>query len=283
MKKKWLAAVVAAGALLAGCGIAHPWPTVEPVSDSHVVLMVGDSLLGNTDYSLPAVMAQRGFDHVTIIDAHQNGTGPIGPVGPDADALDWMNRNLDANPDVDTVVIEYGGACATCDGVQGPLYGSDQFFRTWVDNAIAMIEAAQARGLNVMYTVSPKGIVSGSTIASGSEYRVDTADMLAYLDRIRMTPATGNPIVDWWEPVIDLNGNAQESLFYDGAWHKVRTDDMVHLDVDGSIRTATWTAKALGEMWSSTPQPPVQADRAPRAPGLVQAGDPVTLGGGLTP
>lgn len=282
--RKFFAAAVAAVALLAGCGVARPWPTVGTSTDEHVVLMVGDSLLGNTDYSLPSVLTQRGFDHVTVIDAHQNGTGLIGPVGPDSSALAWMDAQLDANPDVDTVVIEYGGACAYCDGTAGPLYASDEFFSTWVANALAMINDAKDRGLAVMWAVSPAGIVGGTTVASGAQYQVDTAGRLAFLDRVAMAPATGNENVDWWEPVIDVNGNAQQNLFYDGAWHQIRTDDYVHLAVDGSIRTATWTAKALGEMWASAPpSPEVHADLAPRAPGLVQAGDPVVLGGDGTP
>jgi hypothetical protein len=54
----------------------------------------------------------------------------------------------------------------------------------------------------------------------------------------------------------------------------IRTDDLVHFTLDGSTRASTWTAKGLGDLWATLPRPDVTIQSAP---GLVEAGDPVTL------
>jgi hypothetical protein len=104
------------------------------------------------------------------------------------------------------------------------------------------------------------------------------AQGLSLLDRAFFC-ARADGCIDWWEPLVDVNGAYQTFLFYDAAWHKVRNDDLVHLELDGSIRTATWTAAALGTSWSDER---ANALAAPNdlPPGLIQAGDPVTLGSG---
>lgn len=284
--KKVLLLVLAALAL-AGCGIGNPWPGVTPTATHHTVLAVGDSLMGQNDFSLSNVLHNRGFTDVTVVDAHINGIGLIGGVpytAPDGtvtwydDALAWLNHNLDTYPDADTVLIEFGGACGFCDGTRGPLIGSDEFYSQWSNNAIALIDAAQARGKTVIYTVSPPFAGSGDTIASGSPFHADAASLLSFLDAVVISPHTGNPYADWWKALADTPDNKYEPfLLYDGAIHNVRTNDGVHIALDGSIRTATWTASTLGRVWAAAPAG-VQGFATPRAPGLVQAGDPVQLG-----
>jgi hypothetical protein len=39
-------------------------------------------------------------------------------------------------------------------------------------------------------------------------------------------------------------------LWYDGRSHVVRYDDGVHIMPDGSVRTATWTIRALQDAWA---------------------------------
>ena len=73
----------------------------------HHVLLVGDSLMGNTAPQLPEPVSDAGWD-ATFIDAHQNGTGVLGPVGDQPDALSYVKAQIAAHPEVDTVVIECG-------------------------------------------------------------------------------------------------------------------------------------------------------------------------------
>jgi hypothetical protein len=56
--------------------------------------------------------------------------------------------------------------------------------------------------------------------------------------------------------------------------HQIRTDDLVHFTLDSSTRASTWTAKGLGDLWATLPRRDVSIQSAP---GLVEAGDPVTL------
>jgi hypothetical protein len=273
---------------LAACGVAHPWPSQTPRSEPHVVLMVGDSYLGQTDATMVESLGREGFAATTIVDAHINGSGLVSPVPHTLgdgritwydSALDWTAYQLDAHPEVDTVVIEYGGACWDCDqSVSGSLvYGSDEFYDAWRARAHELIDYVRSRGKLVLWTISPKSGTSGDKIASGSRYTADIAERLSIMDRMELCPAADG-CVDWWTPLVDLQDRYQAFLAYDGAWHKVRFDDLVHLVRDGSLRTSTWTVSALGTLWAAREAPgDVEAFGTPAGPQLIEGGDPVVL------
>jgi hypothetical protein len=288
MKAGWKWVVVAAlGALLlASCGFGRPWPvgpeTVATSREHHVVLGVGDSILGQANWWLPQRMTQRGMD-VTYIDAHVNGSGPLDPVfGPDGTRYDstlaWMNSKLDEFPEIDTVIIEYGGACSTCD-IWAPwsvAYGSQAFYDKWVTNAKAMIDAAKARGKLVFYAITPPFGNSGQTIASGSMLKKDVAWLLSMYDEAVLAPYTGNPAIHWWDALSDENDAYQTVLRYDGSEHTVRYPDLVHIADDGSKRATVWTTNTLDLVWSQQPKPFAAAPSDGQSD-LIEAGDPVEI------
>jgi hypothetical protein len=265
-------AMAALFAVLAGCGIGNPWPNVTPTREHRTVLMIGDSLVGQNDYSLLNVMTQRGFD-VTIIDAHQNGAGLLGPVGDHASALDWVKEQVNLHPDADTVVVEYAGACGVCGTETFPKLGEGNFYDLWVTQAHAIIDYLHSEGKLVVWTVSPPIGVDSPTAASGSQVGVNVSYVLSLLDRVLLAPVSDG-MTDWWTALADTDGKFQTRLFYDGAIHTVRSDDLLHLTVDGSIRTATWTARALETTWADHPLPELHI-QSQHQPGLIQSGDPV--------
>jgi hypothetical protein len=294
-RRRVTALVFGACALFGGCGIGNPWPA-EPATPTagaahHELLMIGDSLLGQTDSQLVDVLSTRRLD-VTVIDAHVNGTGLIGPIpftSADGlvttypDALAWVRHQIEAHPDVDTVVVEYGGACATC-GLWVPgsvAYGSDDFYARWVANAERIIDYLHDAGKLVLWTTSPQSGASGETIASGSAYKIDVARWLSFLDARVIAPRAGTPSPDWWTALNDVAGNFQRFLWYDGAVHEVRWVDLVHLEADGAVRTAMWTVAALDAAWAALPS---SAEAGDGSSELLAAGDPVVLGPpGATP
>jgi hypothetical protein len=68
-----------------------------------------------------------------------NGTGVIGVVGDAPNSLTYVKEQIAALPEVDTAVIQWGGACATC-GTTDPAYGTLEFFAAWRAGAHAIIE-----------------------------------------------------------------------------------------------------------------------------------------------
>jgi hypothetical protein len=273
--------------LATACGVAHPWPYQTSRSEPHVVLMVGDSYLGQTDATMVESLERNGFAATTVIDAHLNGSGLLGSISyyaPDGSvqqyesALAWLTMNLDAHPEVDTVVIEYGGACGICNKwlPTSYAYGSPEFFAAWRAAAHEMIDHVHSRGKLVVWAISPKSGASGDAIASGNLYKHDVAVQLSNIDRDEFC-AAADGCADWWTPLVDVLDSYQTWLEYDGAWHKVRFDDLVHLVHDGSVRTSSWTVSALGTLWSTHETPRVEALGAPTPTQLIEAGDPVVL------
>lgn len=271
--------------LATACGVAHPWPSQTPRPESHVVLMVGDSYLGQTDATMVESLERNGFTATTVIDAHINGAGLVSPVvHVDAvgatttyeSALDWVKHNLEAHPEVDTVVMEYGGACWDCNLwlADSLVYGSPEFFAAWSAAAHEVIDYVHSQGKLIVWTISPRPGASGDDIASGSMYRVDTSIEMSGQDRDEFCPAADG-CADWWTPLVDVLDDYQTWLNYDGGWHPVRYDDLVHLRYDGSVRTSTWTVSALGQLWSTHETPTVEALGAPAPTQLIEAGDPV--------
>jgi hypothetical protein len=267
-------AVLLAGlAVAAGCSVANPWPGAPPPQPHHTLLVVGDSLAGQADVTLPGVLTRAGLP-TTVIDAHVNGSGLIGPVGGAPSAFEWVRRQLAANPYIDTVLIEWAGACAVCGKPGEPVYGSPEFFAEWRANAHQIIDWLHTQDVTVVWVKSPPVGVDSATAASGSQIAVLTCLVLSRIAEQELAPAASRGVVDWFAAETDTASRYQTSLFYDGEMHQIRTDDLVHFTLDGSTRASTWTAKGLGDLWATLPQSEVSIQSAP---GLVEAGDPVTL------
>jgi len=219
----------------------------------HRVLLVGDSLMGNTVPQLEEPLADAGWD-VVLVDAHANGSGVLGPVGDAPDSLTYVEQQLERHPRVDTVVIEWAGACATC-GQTDPAYGSDAFYAAWRAGAHAIIDflhrTRTPRGarLHVLWVKSPPMPEAAGDCAT-YQLREAVARELASIDATELGPAAGPVTPDWYEALADTSMQYEESLSYGGGTHRVRADDLVHLTADGARRTARWTAAALAAVWT---------------------------------
>jgi len=222
-------------------------------SPRHHVLLVGDSLMGNTAPLIRDVVTAAGWD-VDLIDAHVNGTGVLGPVGDAPDALTYVREQLGRHPDVDTVVVEWAGACATC-GTTDPAYGSPEFFTAWRTNALAIIDALHSvrrhdgAPLDVAWVKSPP-MPGSATDTAQYQLRANVALVLSWLDEKELGPAAGPVAIDWFAALADTDKQYRESLIYDGTAHRVRADDRVHLTAEGAARTAHWTGVGLAQLWS---------------------------------
>jgi len=262
---------------LTSCDLGRPWPDPPPaLHGQHALLMIGDSLVGQTDTELPAAFDRAGLN-VDVIDAHVNASGLLGPVGDAPSALEWVQEQVAAHPEAGTVVVEWGGACGVaCDPTQPRYvaYGSPEFFAQWTANAHAVIDWLRAQGKLVVWAVTPP---FGVDLAGGttSQLRVDVAAQLAGLDRTDFAVRAGATTVDWSAALTNLLDQYRTDLVYDGATHTVRTADLVHLTLDGATRTAAWTVKPLADLWIAHPE--VATAGALGASRVEAAGDPVTL------
>ena len=272
-----LAALVALPLALTSCDVGRPWPGAAPSShDHHTVLMIGDSLVGQTDTELAAAFDRAGLD-VQVIDAHVNASGLLGPVGDAPTALDWVQEQVAAHPEAPTVVIEWGGACGVaCDPTKPGFvdYGSPEFFQQWTANAHEIIDWLRAQGKAVVWAVTPP---FGVDVAGGttSQLRVGVAAQLAHLDRTDFAVRAGGTVVDWSAALTNLLDQYRTDLFYDGAMHNVRSSDLVHLSLSGAVRTSAWTVTPLAQLWAANPGLATAGGLS--ASGVTRAGDPVTL------
>ena len=262
---------------LVACDLGRPWPPPPPALHSqHSLLMIGDSLVGQTDTELPTAFDRAGLN-VDVIDAHVNASGLLGPVGDAPSALAWVQEQVAAHPEAGTVMVEWGGACGVaCDPTQPTFvpYGSPDFYAQWTANAHAVIDWLRAQGKLVVWAVTPP---FGVDVAGGptSQLRVDVALNLAGLDRTDFALQAGGTNVDWSAALTNLLSQYCTALQYDGSLHTVRTPDLVHLTADGAIRTSVWTVKALADLWAANPG--VTSVGAGSASHVVEAGDPVTI------
>jgi hypothetical protein len=259
------ASVTAAGAQAAPAtdepgvplGVAPPVVGSAPTKP-HSILAVGDSDLAQGVFRLPEVLAQHGFA-ASVYDAHGSGWGLLDPLD-GMSALDVVDQQLAAHPDVDTVVIGFVGVCAVACGPGKLAYGSPQFYDAWDAAARALVTRARIRGLQVVWAVSPPPPPAPTADAPVEDWsslpmRHQVATTLlghgrAYGDQF------GIAVSDWSQALSDTNGRWQSQLSYDGAVHPVRLDDGVHLTEDGSLRTSAWTTATLVQLWS---QPQVES------------------------
>ena len=248
------------------------------------LLMIGDSLMGQHDFAFGDVLVDRGAD-ATVIDAHVNGSGLIGPVGDAESALAWVQETVAEYPSADTVVIQWAGACAVCgttiDGVVYPAIGDVEggFYDEWVHNAIEIIDWLHDQGKNVVWVVSPPMGLDSDTAASGSAIRVNACTILSMYDVAVLAPYASATRVDWTSALGDTNRKYASLLWYDSQFNEVRTGDKTHFTLEGATRAATWTAAALVDLFAQLPPPPDGPSASQLPVGLIEAGDPVTLDG----
>jgi len=212
---------------------------------------MGDSLMGGTTATLERVLKAHGFDAV-VYDGHVNASGLLDPMN-GFSAREYFELQLNAHPDVDTVVFEWLGVCVTC-SPDSLRYGSPDFYVAWMMTVADLVDDARRHGVTVVWAVPPPPPpdVTGSTLAedwSNQAMRVAVATQLA-ADVRNLPAALGIPITDWWQALSDTNGQWQYDLWYDGALHSMRLPDRVHLSDEGSIRASTWTAATLAQFFN---------------------------------
>ena len=279
MFKRPFVIVASFALLLAACqfGNAEPAARNAPPGTPHrTLLMVGDSLMGQHDAVFPQLLAGHGFD-VTVIDAHVNGTGLIGPVGDADSALAWVQDKVAEHPDADPVVLEWAGNCVVCgttvDGVTYPALGdiAAGFYDLWLKHAYEIIDWLHGQGKTVIWTVSPPlGFVPSPGILLA-----DVSRWLSIFDGILIGPHTALPTVDWMGALSDTNGQYATTLWYNNQFNTVRTPDLIHFTDEGARRAATWTLSVLDDLLPLLPAPAASTASLPT--GLIEAGDPVRL------
>lgn len=234
-------------------GVGNPWPHIGPApKEHHAILAMGDSLMGGTLYTLPGVLAAHGFDAV-VYDAHVNASGLLDPMN-GYSARDYLDLQLAAHPDVDTVMFEWAGVCDDVCGTDAIRYGSLEFFAAWQEAISELVHDARQRGLKVVWAISPPPPpdLSGDPPYedwSSQSMRVLVTTLAASYERAYAADA-GVATADWWQALSDMNGQWAQDLWYDGALHAVRTPDRVHLTEDGSTRTSTWTVATLAKLYA---------------------------------
>ena len=211
------------------------------------MLLVGDSIMGNTAALLPQLLPEA-----TFVNERRNGSGLASPIDGLAPA-DFVAEQLDANPDVDTAVIEWGGACELpCPYV----YGSPEFVDAWFAEAQRVIDVVRDRGVTPVWAVSPPP--PPGRAGGGYEFDEQTSWLVSWKTR-GLIFANGIAWSDWWQALAAVDGflgHYEEYLWYGfiepPAIHKVRADDGIHLAWDGIFRTAYWTAATLREVWGTS-------------------------------
>jgi hypothetical protein len=286
MRLRISAFVAVLAVALSACQFGNPEPATRPAgvrSPHRTLLMIGDSLMGQLDFVVHGVLADHGVD-ATVIDAHINASGLIGPVGDAPTALAWVQEQVAEHPEANPVVIERGGECRVCGttvgGVEYPALGDAEagFYDMWVTNAYAIIDWLHAQGKTVVWAISPPFGPGAPSVP----LQVETSKWLSMLDSFLIGPHASSPPIDWFAALADTDREYATSLFYDNAFHTVRTDDLTHLTLDGAKRASTWSVSVLVDVLAAMPPPDSSTASLPL--GLVEAGDPVELrvsGGGL--
>lgn len=232
----------------AGVAGGNPWPTRAPIAAGHhAVLVMGDSIAGQTYWSLPTILGFQEID-ATVYDATMPTAGLLDPMY-GLDPVVYLASQLDAHPDVDTVVFEFAGACAAACTTGGVQYNSDDFFARWQAVAHQLMTDAKARVPHVIWAISPPPPMPDDPSDEHFVRATQVAVRLIQYDRTY--PQTDGVVAaDWYAALADVADQWQHALWYDGAVHVVRSEDLVHLTPDGSVRTSTWTIAALAEAWA---------------------------------
>jgi hypothetical protein len=235
LKHVRIAVALSCVVFLAGCGLANPWPSIPGgATGHHEILLIGDSILGESGTYLPAALANAGIDaHVT--DAHVNSMGLLDPVPGDGRSVtDYFEAAIAAHP-ADIVVFEFIGDCSCA---RSAFYGSDNFYTQWFNVAADLAQRAKAHGAQPLWIASPP-------VRSDPANNVAAVvHGLAFRDSL-MPARSGTGFADWWAAFTDTGGNYQQALFYDGAPHTVRFDDSIHFTDDGAARAARFTVAGI--------------------------------------
>jgi hypothetical protein len=279
MRNRTVLVVAILALLVSACQFGNPEPRASdaaPGSPHRTFLMFGDSLMGQHNVAFPDVLAARGYD-ATVIDAHVNGSGLIGPVGDADSALEWVQEKVAEHPEADPIVVEWAGACAVCGTVQaGVAYPSigddaDGFYSTWVANAWEIIDWLHSQGKTVVWVTSPPFGTDATTVP----VRVDAARNLSMLSALVIAPRASRAAPDWFTALSDTEKRYATTLWYDNQFNTVRTSDLTHCTLEGATRASKWSVAALGPILAAMP-PPVEAT-ASLPVGLIEAGDPVRI------
>jgi hypothetical protein len=279
MRKRTLVVLAALAVVLTACQFGSPEPAVRSAPDGsphRTVLMFGDSLMGQHDAVLPAVLKDHGLD-LTIVDAHVNASGLIGPVGTADSALDWVQQKVAEHPEADPIVVEWAGACGVCGTTVGeaeyPTIGDSGagFYDMWMSHAFEIIDWLHSQGKTVVWVVSPPFGLDSTLVP----VRVEAAKWLSIFDTYLIGPHAGSPSIDWFTALSDTNRQYATTLWYDNTSNTVRTSDLTHFTSEGATRAAKWTVSVLIDVLASMPPPPPSSASVPT--GLVEAGDPVRL------
>jgi hypothetical protein len=213
---------------------------------------MGDSIMGQVVYTLPANLASHGVDAV-VYDAHINASGLLDPMN-GMTVRQRLAEQLALHPDVDTVLFSWLNVCAFACEDDDPAYGSPAFYAAWGDMARALVGDARARGLQVLWAIPPPPPPPppGDPLVeswNSQSMRAAVATVLAETEQ-QYPVSLGVATTNWWTALSDTNRQFQQTLWYDDGLHQVRTDDGVHLTEDGSVRGSTWTVASLVELYS---------------------------------
>src|ERR1700712_5458302 len=207
MIKRTLLVVAAFSLVVSACQFGNPEPAVRnaPKNSPHrTLLMFGDSLMGQHDSMLPGVLQQRGFD-LTVVDAHVNASGLIGPVGDADSALEWVQEKVAEHPEADPIVVEWAGACAVCGttvkGVTYPAIGDSDagFYDTWLAHANEIIDWLHSQGKTVVWTSSPPFGIDSTVVP----VRVEAAKWLSLFASYLIGPHAWRETIDWHTALSD--------------------------------------------------------------------------------
>jgi hypothetical protein len=279
MHKRTVLAAAVLTVLASACQLGNPEPRVPQIATgtSHrTLLMFGDSLMGQHDVAFPGVLAAHGID-ATVIDAHINASGLIGPVGDADSALAWVQEKVAEYPDADPVVLEWAGACAVCgttrNGITYPAIGDDDagFYSTWVAHAWEIIDWLHSQGKTVVWVTSPPFGTGEFTVPA----RVEAAGALSMLDALVIGPRASHTTLDWFTALSDTNKRYATTLWYDNRFNTVRTEDLTHFTLEGATRASKWSVAGLIDLLEQMPEPLRATASLPI--GLIEAGDPVRI------
>src|SRR5262245_15951269 len=203
-RKRSLRLCVAAASLLvlAGCGVGYPWPSVGTTSGHRDIVVFGDSIAGNTLALLPSVLAARGFD-ATFIDEHVNTSGLLSPMG-GMDPVAYVTAKLDAHPEADIALFHWIGNCLKPCPYQ---YGTPQFLAAWQDKMRAIIDVTKARGVQVVWAVSPPPLPVERAVNPAPDYPNFVSQSIALIvAETRLATQPDVAVTDWYTPLAANDG-----------------------------------------------------------------------------
>jgi hypothetical protein len=208
------------------------------------VRLIGDSLMYQVGPRLPKVYEFDGAD-VTVRAFGYFGMGLLHGVGEYPTVRAYTEARLAEFPGVDTVVFEFSGVCE-CIGL---VYGSPEYYRRWYASAKELVDAMRARGLTVLWTVTPR--------VNPNRLYYDVLLGISVRDRI-FAAENGLVAVDWWQAFTDVTDSYYEYLWYSELLeparpHHVRFPGSLHFwDPDGITRGSRWLAAATYQAWNGS-------------------------------